>query len=175
MKLTSGAILFFLLLQPSSVLPRTQDAQNGIIDGVVMDAQTKLPVAGVNVSVKDSAAMEKHCVSLPCPRPTPMATTDSAGRFSIPNLRPVSYRLEAWADGYVDVNLGSNVTTKLGAPISLNSAEDAKHLVIHISRTATLSGRILDDRGLPATNLSITAFKKRQTEILAWTFIELVR
>src|SRR6185436_407048 len=126
MKITSGAFLLLLLLPPSSVLPRTQDEQSGIIDGVVVDAQTNLPVSGVNVSVKDSAAPERHCISLPCPYPAPMATTDSGGRFSIPGLKLVSYRLEAWADGYVDVNLGSNVTTNLGAPISLTSSEGAK-------------------------------------------------
>src|SRR5262245_53353183 len=118
MKITSSALLFLLLLP-------TQNTQTGMIDGVVLDSLTNLPVPGVNVSIRNTADPEKHCISLPCPHPMPSATTDSSGRFSISALRLASYRLTAWADGYVDADLGSNVTTNLGAPISLDIAQEA--------------------------------------------------
>jgi hypothetical protein len=161
MKITSGAYFLLLLLQASTVLPRPQDVKIGVIDGVVLDSVTNLPVAGVNVSVRDTAVPEKLLPQgVREPSAIPGVTTDSDGRFSIPNLKLVSYRLTAWADGYADVKLGSNVTTNLGAPISLSSGEEAKHFVIHIARTAIVTGRVLDERGLPAISLPITAFKR---------------
>jgi hypothetical protein len=145
MKITSGAYFLLLLLQASTVLPRPQDVKIGVIDGVVLDSVTNLPVAGVNVSVRDTAVPEKLLPQgVREPSAIPGVTTDSDGRFSIPNLKLVSYRLTAWADGYADVKLGSNVTTNLGAPISLSSGEEAKHFVIHIARTAIVTGRVLD-------------------------------
>jgi hypothetical protein len=69
----------------ATFLPAVATAQNGTVAGRVTQAETGAPLAGVAVIVAGAGRG---------------ALTDTAGRFTIAELAPRSYRLQARRQGY---------------------------------------------------------------------------
>ena len=81
---------------------------NGTISGTVMDISSGQPVAGLEAKLYDASG---GVVS-------PSPTTDDSGKFSFPNVKPGSYKLEIARTDY-DI-ISHNVDLEPGEQLSLN-------------------------------------------------------
>lgn len=116
-------------------------AVTGSVSGRVFDADTNLPIVGVKVSaVPEDRRSDKS------------ATTDSEGRYVIPNL-PIGKRSIEVYDG----NLGTSMTARQWVTVS-----DNRNIQVdfHTRLFAQVSGRVLDDDGNPLEGIQVTANRK---------------
>ncbi|GBD90644.1 PEGA domain protein [bacterium BMS3Abin04] len=70
-------------------------SSTGSITGIVTDASTHLPIAGVNIQTQPG---------------TVSITTDSSGKYTLEKIPPASYIIKASISGYTDASLGVVVT-----------------------------------------------------------------
>jgi hypothetical protein len=82
--------------------------------------------------------------------------TDSEGQAVLPELRPGAYWVRAEKAGYVDL-LDRNGR---GRPIVV-SAANKNPIRIGLTRTATISGQVVDDQGNPLQGANIVAVVRR--------------
>src|SRR4030095_5123657 len=86
----------------------------------------------------------------PRPRPPiPVVTTEREGRFVVPNLEEGTYRVTATSNGYVAQEYGRRALTGRGTPLKLSNGEVLKDIVIRMTRTGAISGRVTDANGQP--------------------------
>lgn len=115
----------------------------GVIEGVVRDIQTKQPVPGAEVRANnDSSALElvsatEHVVK-----------ADEGGKFRFAGLRPGAYELFAKKDSR---------RTRIPLGIGLGVAEQQTDVVVFVSGTATIRGKVIDDTGATVAHASVTA------------------
>jgi hypothetical protein len=114
-----------------------------VIEGVVRDSQTKQPVAGATVRAQsDSSALELV-------RGTErVVKSDATGKFRLAGLRPGAYDLFA--------REGAR-SSRAPVGVGLGVAEVQTDVVILIGATATLRGKVVDDSGAPASNVTVRA------------------
>ncbi len=93
--------IFFAMLFLASLLFAQND---GVIQGRVVDAQTREPLAGVNILVLDTDRG---------------AASDPDGRFYIDKLQPGTYRLEFLYVGYISQKITDLIVTTT-KPVMLN-------------------------------------------------------
>lgn len=90
----------------------------------------------------------------PAPRPPiPVVTTERDGKFVVPNLEEGLYRVIVASDGYVSQEYGRRVLSGLGVPLKLANGEVLKDMVIRMTPTGAISGRITDSNGQPAAGV----------------------
>jgi RNA polymerase sigma-70 factor (ECF subfamily) len=115
----------------------------GVIEGVVRDSQTKQPVAGAAVRARnDSSALELAEGN------ERVVKTDGAGKFRFAGLRPASYDLFA--------REGAR-SSRAPVGVGLGVAEQQTDIVVLIGATATLRGKVVDESGAPASNVTVRA------------------
>jgi RNA polymerase sigma-70 factor (ECF subfamily) len=116
----------------------------GVIEGVVRDVQTKQPVAGATVRADhDAAPLELADGN------DGGAKADGAGKFRFAGLRPGAYNLLA-RDGAR--------SSRAPVGVGLGVAEQQTDVVVLIGAAATLRGRVVDDGGASASNVTVRAF-----------------
>jgi RNA polymerase sigma-70 factor (ECF subfamily) len=115
----------------------------GVIEGVVRAVRTNQPVAGAVVRATSfGSALELAEGN------ERRVTADAAGRFRVAGLRPAAYELSARAGA-----LSSRVTVG----VDIGVAEQLTNVVVLVSATATIRGKVVDDAGAPASNVTVTA------------------
>ncbi len=130
-----------------------QQAQPGYrISGVVVDAVTKAPVPGAEVSMSVDAEETK-------------ATTGEDGKFVFEDVEAGKYSLFATAQGYVREGLNEHRGFLTG--VAVGSGLDSEHIIFPLHRQAVITGRVTDEHGeavrhaqvllLESQNLSGTA------------------
>ncbi|MFL5862275.1 MAG: carboxypeptidase-like regulatory domain-containing protein [Solirubrobacteraceae bacterium] len=118
-------------------------AQQGAsaLTGVVIDYQTKKPLAGVFVSVSLTALQDQHT-----------ASTDATGLYRIPNLLPGLYFIRLDKESYLpnehgDIDLHADVTLRLNAGLARGNEVD----VVRVSVRPTV------DVGSSSTGTSLSS------------------
>jgi RNA polymerase sigma factor (sigma-70 family) len=115
----------------------------GVIEGVVRDLQTNQPVAGAAVRAHhDSSVLELAEAS------ERIVKADAAGKFRFAGLRPGAYELfarEGARNSHAPVGVGVGV------------AEQHTDIVVLIGATGTMRGKVVDDSGAPAPNVTVRA------------------
>jgi hypothetical protein len=159
-KLISTAILLALLQTPGP--------QTGGIEGVVMRAGTNEPLEGVELRISSVT---------PQPGDGPPPTTDREGRFSAAGLAPGRYLVMAVKSGFAAQFYGSKQTgitglagigtreedlAAAGALINVVPGQVVRNIVIRMTASATVSGRVLGANGEPLVAM--------QVELLPVTF-----
>lgn len=81
------------------------------------------------------------------------ASTDAEGKFQIEDLKPGRYSISLEHPGFVQLD----VRGSFGAKVTLQSAEDAKNLVLRMQAAAVIAGKVVDDDGDPIPNVSVQA------------------
>jgi hypothetical protein len=126
--------------------PPTQAFQSlSSIEGIVVDAETTLPMEHVKVSLLPEAAMD-----VPRPTASKVVETDAQGRFSIEYLTPGRYRVVPNRDGFVALR-----PSRLEAPsvpgvwVEVGEKESVRGIQLRIAKEGVLAGRVLDARGAP--------------------------
>ena len=89
------------------------------------------------------------------PQAFPVQTTGSDGKFAFKNLRAGNYRVAAVANGYVRQEYAQRAMNTPGRPIALGDNEAFKDATISLTPAGTLSGRIYDEAGQPATGAPV--------------------
>ena len=118
------------------------------LQGRVIVRGTGHPIANARlVAAKVGGALEDYRTT----------TSDSSGRFVIPDLAPGSYRVHADAAGYLRSEHGRTPVAPAGTPITLTDRA-APEVVVMMTPTGVIAGRV-NDRGRPARNVWVRALK----------------
>jgi hypothetical protein len=97
---------------------------------------------------------------LPPPLPAiPSVITDREGKFVIPDLDAGSYRLTIAGGGYVRQEYGQRVFPGQGSLITLAAGQVLKDIVMKLTLTGNVSGRLLDTSGQPAVGVPVQLLK----------------
>ncbi len=86
---------------------------------------------------------------------TPPVFTGPDGRFSFRNVEPGTYRLIFAANGYTRRDYGQRFSNGAGEPIVLKAGSTRNDIVMQMSPTAAISGRILGSRGQPVAGVLV--------------------
>jgi protocatechuate 3,4-dioxygenase beta subunit len=149
----SGTESYFAILASLILLvvtrPPTQAFQSlSSIEGIVVDAETTLPMEHVKVSLLPEAAMD-----VPRPTASKVVETDAQGRFSIEYLTPGRYRVVPSRDGFVALRPSRvKVPSVPGVWVEVAENESVRGIQFQMAKEGVLAGRVLDSRGAPLTN-----------------------
>lgn len=115
----------------------------GAIEGVVRDVQTNQPVPGAAVrAISGSPALEIEAGDR-------VVKSDAAGKFRFAGLRPGEYEITARE---------SSRRSRVPVGVGLGVAEQQTNVVVLVSGTATIRGKVVDDGGAPASRVTVSAF-----------------
>jgi hypothetical protein len=108
------------------------------------------------------------------PVPGPMlteqarGTADASGRFVVDGIFPGSYRISASLPGWSPKSIAIGDQDVLDVPLEIDAGRQLTGVVVTLTdRTQELSGTIVDDRGVPATEHSLILFPSDER---LWTF-----
>ncbi len=85
--------------------------------------------------------------------------TDEQGHFLFEKVPPGSYELHIARNGYVDAEYGQKKPGAPGAILALSSGQRMTDLVFKLSRTASISGRVLDEDGEPIARAEVITYR----------------
>jgi Carboxypeptidase regulatory-like domain len=122
----------------------------GVIEGIVLDAQTRAPVVGAIVEARrDSAA-----IMLAETRGA-VATTGADGKFRVAGLRPGAWELDARGEGR---------RTKAPTLVGLGIAEQVTDVELLVGKSPVIRGVVVDENAAPVKGASVTAFARGSGE-----------
>lgn len=159
--------------------------QKGQISGTVFKTGTTQPVAGAlvaltRINAATGAVIPSESVravstsgngaDLPTPTATaaaspqtpvaiPPTIADRDGKFLLPELDAGVYRLVVSLNGYVKQEYGQRVFPGQGTLLTLVPGQSMKNLVVHLTPTGNIRGRIRDISGQPASGVPVQIFK----------------
>jgi len=120
------------------------------IEGVVLDAASGQPIAGVRIGLKTTGVTPIPYNPLDSRVPATEATTDSQGRFSLQTKEVGRVRVVPTRDGYIYSRPGqTRAPAEPGAWVQVSSSERIRDLELRMARPATISGRVLSAEGQP--------------------------
>lgn len=137
-------------------------ASDARVFGRVVDAETSRPLRGafvlaVRQRLPDGTAVAERQDTLP-----PAATrTDADGRFALGALVPGEYTLVVRRSGYVQQQLGQASPSTPPRHLVVGPGAVAGPLEFALTRSAVISGRVLDAHGAPAERVTVRAGRRR--------------
>jgi hypothetical protein len=118
--------------------------QTSSLEGIVVDAMTKLPVSNVRVQMS------------PGPRVT---MSDGNGRFSFENIASDSCLIETKRVGYMAVRMMEHkLPGNSGIPIVLTPGQRIQS-TIYLSPAPVVTGRVVDSQGLPMEGVRVIPYR----------------
>jgi hypothetical protein len=106
----------------------------------------------------------------PEPLPIPPVLTDSQGHFALTELESGPYRISIASNGYVRQEYGQRVFPGQGTLLNLADGQTIRDLVVHLTQTGTISGRITDTNGQLAVGVPVRLLKLAYNAIGQKTF-----
>jgi hypothetical protein len=88
-----------------------------------------------------------------------MMTTDADGRFYFFNLPAGAYEVSARRDGFAPAEAGQKWPGGPGVKVQLVPGRQIPEIVIRMSASASISGRVMDANGQPLVNAQVQALK----------------
>ena len=167
-----------LLQQTSSTLPGMRARIEGTvlrigsnepISGAKVTITAVNPATGANVQTAGAVVGISLNNTVPggfppastqaLPLPIPVVTTDRDGKFVVPELEEGSYRIAVSANGYVRQEYGQRVFPGQGTLVNLKRGEVLKDVVIGMTLTGNVNGKIYDNNGQPAVGAPVQLIK----------------
>src|SRR5262245_24625354 len=151
MKLTAIVALTIVLSSRwIQTAPQQQD-QKSSVAGSVLRVGTNEPVAGAQVVL----------TRVPPSGAAPSITTDSEGKFVFKDVPSGTYRLSASRNGFARQEFGSRRIDQTGTRSILNvvAGQPVKDMVVRLTPTGSINGRILDASGEPLRGLEVQALR----------------
>jgi protocatechuate 3,4-dioxygenase beta subunit len=133
----------------SSSLAFAQVSGSGIISGTVVEASNGEPVRKAVVTLTWQGA----------PRSWATSRTDTSGQFKFEGLPPGNYDLRATKAEAGTAIYGASSVRELGELLTLADGEIRAGIKLRFLNSATISGRVLDSHGDPATYVAVTLLK----------------
>jgi len=139
--------------------PGTQTSvmKEGVLRGLVIDAQSGAPVSGASVYAQYITGIENP---IPCGiddctstdkagEPVPMyrQSTGSDGRFEIRGVRQGEYFVGATAPGYIRRHFGQTSGDMPEVTVGVSAGQAASAVDIRLERAGAVNGRIFSDSG----------------------------
>jgi hypothetical protein len=118
----------------------SQDTAKAALHGVVKSVGTDEPIAGAQVMLSNGTLQS----------PVAVAYTDEAGEFSLTEIDRVSYRFSVGKNGYVRYD---------SREIALAN-ESPEGVVVHLKKTATVTGRVSGATGKPLAGITIKLIRR---------------
>jgi hypothetical protein len=160
-----------LLLFPFRVLPQ-EEPTTGNIEGIVVRAETEEPIANAQVTLTPIVPMSgTGATSVACGTvirndrtsravdgnsgPIPQVATGANGKFAFKDVKPGTYCVAATANGFVRQEYGQRALYGSGRLLFVVAGQPINDANIRMIPTGTISGRILDERGQPATGAPV--------------------
>ena len=182
MKLTAVATLLFLGLPQQNTILQPPAGPKGSIEGVVLHAVTKEPIAGARVTITRVQTVPTALPAIPGvpppgaavapatpvagPAATPLRTppipavnTDSQGKFSLKDVEPGSYTLQVANNGFARAEYGQRMVGVPGRPVTVTADQTLKDLVIQLTPAGYVSGRVQDLAGQPVVGVPVQLIK----------------
>jgi hypothetical protein len=143
-----------VVLLPLSVISASvQRTDKSAVEGVVLRLGTDAPLLRATVHLAPVVRGPAATGSI--------ATTDAAGRFTFTDLDPGDYRLRVVMNGYVLQEYGQRVFPGQGTPLRLSAGQPLKNIVVRLTPTGTVSGRLIDRSGQPLGNIGVQLMRHR--------------
>src|SRR6266487_826294 len=131
-------------------------AATGVITGRVTAEGTNAPVAGARIVVMTAGRRTGPM------GPPPQATTDQDGRFAFDKLAPGEYGLNVQKTGFAPMNESMTRQRTFTVAAGQTLAVD-----LQLQRGGVITGRVLDERGEPMTDIRIMAMRRMPVPINA--------
>ena len=162
--LKSMPIILLLLTSLVISLPgvvQSQTLDPASVEGTVIQAGTSkpLPRARVVLNSQDGRITSRLPNGISGISITLTAMSDDNGRFAFSNVPPGNYQLVATHDGFVRTAYGTAARSDTGARFLLTPKQELKNVVISMTPTGTISGRIKNKFGEPAGNVEVQAHR----------------
>ena len=121
-------------------------AGTAVISGVVVDADNK-PMRQVAVRIEGD------------PRASRTVMTDDAGRFAFTRVPAGEFFLRAKKPAYPEVSYGAKRPGRAGVRLQIKDGARIDNIVLKMERGAVLTGTVVNDRGQPVPDVSVTAYR----------------
>jgi hypothetical protein len=145
------------LLQANPQSQQAQQPPKASIEGFVVRAGTNEPISRARITItRTSSPQTPQPVASPN---IPVVTTDSQGRFTVKDLDPGSYVLNAVRNGFARQQYGERAPGRPGTPLSIGAGQALKDLVFRLVPAATISGRISDPTGEPLAGITVQVLR----------------
>jgi protocatechuate 3,4-dioxygenase beta subunit len=125
-----------------------QEAGTASIEGTVTRAGTIQPLANVRVTGENLGTKTRFTTA-----------TNPAGAFSLTGLSAGTYRLTFAARGYIEQVYGQKIDGSTWMPIEVARGVGVKDVVVRLTPTGSIEGRVLDTAGRPAVSAPVTLLR----------------
>ena len=152
------SIACFLLLlcwHAGAQAPQSTDAakpqinEKCVVAGTVIRLDTGEPLKKATVILRNHDSVENSAFAL----------TDAQGRFRFDKVEPGTYSLDASHNGFVKLRYGQKKHTDPGANLSLAAGQLMTDLVFKLPRTASITGRVMDEDGQPLPKVDVGLYQ----------------
>ena len=129
---------------------RDTPAATAVIRGQVLSVETGKPLGKATVRATGAELKEGRSVR-----------TDADGRYEIKELPAGRFQLTASKAGYVPLQYGQRRTNEGGKPLDIQAGQVADKVDFSLPRGAVITGRVIDELGDPAVEISVTAMRSQ--------------
>lgn len=134
--------------QPRDAAPATKST--AAITGRVTNLETGGPLRRALILITSAALPSSRRVS-----------TNSDGRYEIPDLPPGQYSVRAERGGYLPLAYGQRRPGEPGKPLELAEGQTAKAIDFALPPVGVISGRVVDESGEPVAHVNMWAMQFR--------------
>lgn len=128
--------------------------QGSALQGRVVQAGTDEPMRKVSLELR---SFESDTVQY-------LAVTSDDGRFAFSGLKPGKYRLRASRQGFVTTEQGQRKANGRGEPFDVTDGQFTSGILLRMTPTAAIQGRIYDATGMPVVKATVQALKVGYTD-----------
>jgi hypothetical protein len=126
----------------------------GVIQGIVLEHTSGRPVARTTVRLNPVPAAEGTAVE-------PVTTrAGRSGQFLFTRIPPGSYFVTAYREGYFPAAHGQRRPLGRGMPIHV-TADSTLFTELRLRQKGAITGRVLDENGVPAPHVRVLAYRAR--------------
>src|SRR6266404_3323018 len=120
------------------------------IDGNVLNAATGEPLRKAHLMLRRQGDSQDNSYS---------TVTDAGGHFVMDHVDPGRYMLSASRNGFVTQQYSPQGTTRRGATITLERAQNMTQIRFRLTPEGVITGRILDQDGDPMPNVMVQVLR----------------
>ena len=139
-------------------------SEQGTVGGMVVDQLTSEPLRYAKVAMEGT----RNGMNVPY-----VAETDATGIFLVRNVDPGNYHLMVDHPGYLQMPRISGLQSLTGASLTVKRKQTLSDIVLRVSPSSVVTGRVFDQDGDPASDFQIQARRysyiggKRQLHLIA--------